>query len=83
MAPVSKHVQGRGMATCPTSAFITPYRTRCSSLLNDLFALGPLSKSVVPPAAKEILLNFKSDHVILHKTLVGSRYTFVQGTPSL
>lgn len=42
------------------------------SLLNDLFAPGPF-KSVILPAAKGMLLNFKSDHVILlHKTLEGS-----------
>lgn len=61
------------MALRPTSAFVIPCKAHGTRLLNDLFAPGPF-KSVVLPAAKGILLNFKSDHVILlHKTLEDSQ----------
>lgn len=73
MAPISKHVQLWSMDIHPTSTFLIPCWTHCSGFLNDLFAPGPSFRSVIL-AAKEILLHFKSDHVILlRKTHEGSQ----------
>lgn len=81
MAPISKHVQLWGMGIHPTSTFLIPCWTHCSGFSNDHFAPGPSFRRAIL-AAKEVLLNFKSDHVILlHKTHEGSQQSLWDQTP--